>query len=72
MTFILPTANSKPIEVEGLDYFVVVQWNRFMGRQSKRLIRIVQQNSLLAEDVNVRIIYVNTDNNFAFATIEKK
>lgn len=72
LTFILPTANSKPIEVEGLDYFVVVQWNRFMGRQSKRLIRIVQQNSLLAENVNVRIIYVNTDNNFAFATIEKK
>ena len=71
LTFIRPVGNSKPVDVKGLDYVVVVQWNRFMGRQSKRLIRIVLQNSLLAKEVNFKIIYVNTDNNFAYATLEK-
>lgn len=72
LTFIRAVGSSHPVDTDGLDYVIVVQWNRFMGRQSKRLIRIVQQNSILAKDVNARIIYVNTDNNFAFATIAKK
>ncbi len=71
LTFIRPVGNSKPVDTEDLDYFIVVQWNRFMGRQSKRLIRLVQHNSLLAKEVNFKIIYVNTDNNFAFAEIGK-
>jgi hypothetical protein len=70
LAFIEPIGTAKPIDASGFDYFIVVLWNRFMGRQSKRLIRIVQRNSLLAKDSNIRIVYVNTDNNFAHATIE--
>jgi len=35
-----------------------------MGRQSKRLIHFVQENSKLAKEYNVKIINVNTDNIF--------
>jgi hypothetical protein len=40
-----------------------------MGRQSKRLIHFVQENSKLAKDYKVKIIYVNTDNIFALTEI---
>ena len=53
------------ISIENYDYIVFVYWNRFMGRQSKRLIHFVQENYKLAKDFNVKIIYVNTDNVFA-------
>jgi len=47
---------------ESYDYVVIVYWNRFMGRQSKRLIRYVQDNVKLETARKVKIIYVNTDN----------
>ena len=43
-----------------------------MGRQSKRLIHLVQENSLLAGDKKVKIIYANTDNIFGSADNEKQ
>jgi len=46
------------------DYTVIVYWNYFMGRQSQRLIKAIQQNVMLAKNKKVRIIYVNTDNFF--------
>lgn len=52
-------------EFRAPDYTVIVHWNRFMGRQSKRLIKLVQKNTQLAEAKSVRVIYVNTDNLFA-------
>ncbi len=54
---------SKTISIDNYDYHVIVYWNRFMGRQSKRLIRLVQQNSKNT-DKKVKILYVNTDNIF--------
>ena len=41
---------------------VFVYWNRFMGRQSKRLIKLVQKNAALAKDNNLQVIYINNDN----------
>lgn len=41
---------------------VFVYWNRFMGRQSKRLIKLVQKNVALAKDNNLKVIYINNDN----------
>jgi len=43
------------------DNYVVVFWNAFMGRQSKRLINIVQQNRKLATG-NVKYFFVDNDN----------
>jgi len=54
----------------GLDNFsaadnnVVIYWSIFMGRQSKRLIRSIQDNCGLATDKKVKIIFVNNDNIF--------
>jgi len=45
------------------DYIVVVQWSRFMGRQSRRFIKAVQQNAALAQPgQSVRLLFVNNDN----------
>ncbi len=65
LKFIHPLAQTKNISIERYDYIVIVYWNRFMGRQSKRLIHYVRENSKLAKDRKVKIIYVNTDNIFA-------
>lgn len=63
MTFFNPLSQTENLEIEKYDFVVVVFWNHFMGRQSKRFIRFVQDNSkLAAEDQKVKIIYVNTDN----------
>ena len=43
---------------------VVVFWNRFMGRQTRRFIKTVQHNIKLSENGNVNIVYVNNDNMF--------
>jgi len=42
-------------------YTVVVFWNRFMGRQSKRFISEIQKNCSLANKNEVELIYVNND-----------
>lgn len=53
----------KPIELKAeQDYYVMVYWSRFMGRQSKRLIRLVQQNVGLSTGDKVQLFYVNNDN----------
>ena len=44
------------------DFVVVVFWNRFLGRQSNRLIHFVQENAKLASNKRIKIIYVNNDN----------
>jgi hypothetical protein len=49
------------------DYIVVIYWNRFMYRQSQRLIALMQANAQLAKDKKVKIIYANNDNIFALA-----
>jgi len=58
-------SQTKKFSADSYDYIVIVYWNRFMGRQSKRLIRFVQDNSKLATDKKVKIIYANNDDIFA-------
>lgn len=58
-------SQTKKFSADSFDSIVIVYWNRFMGRQSKRLIRFVQDNSKLATEKKVKIIYVNNDNIFA-------
>lgn len=49
------------------EYTVVVFWNRWMGRQSERLIHLVQQNAALEKKKQVKIIYVNNDSFWSVA-----
>ena len=65
LKYLNPLSQTKKTNIDKYDYVVIVYWNRFMGRQSKRLIRFVQDNSKLASDQNVKILYVNNDNIFA-------
>jgi hypothetical protein len=65
-------SKTNKFSVDNYDYIVIVYWNRFMGRQSKRLIHFVQDNHKLAGDKKVKIIYVNTDNIFALTGTDSK
>jgi hypothetical protein len=55
--FCADTGHSK-----GSRYHVVLFWNKFMGRQSKRLVRLVQRNAAFHADNKIAIYYVNNDN----------
>lgn len=61
--YIRQLTNSKKLSTDNFDYTIIVFWNRFMGRQSKRLIRLVQQNAKMSNK-KIKIIYVNSDNIF--------
>jgi len=63
--YLRPLPQAERFSADAYDYIVIVYWSRFMGRQSKRLIRTVQNNSKLATGKKVKIIYANTDNVFA-------
>lgn len=65
INYLKPLAPSTQVQSTLYDYVVVVHWNRFMGRQSKRLIRLVQENSKRASQQSVKVVYVNTDYLFA-------
>ena len=65
LKYLIPLSQTDKISNDSFNYLIIVYWNRFMGRQSKRLIRIVQENSKLYNKENLKIIYVNTDNLFA-------
>ena len=61
--FIVPVNNNKYIPNYNVDYNVVVFWSIRMGRQSKRLIKLVQENAKLSSQ-EVNITYVNVDDIF--------
>ena len=65
LKYLKPLSQTESFSESHYDYFVIVYWSRFMGRQSKRLIEIVQENSKLASDKKIKIIYANTDDIFA-------
>lgn len=65
--YMRPLGATQQLSVLGYDNIAVVFWNKFMGRQSKRLIHTVQENSKLLQDKKMKIIYVNNDNIFALA-----
>lgn len=62
--YLKPLSQNSKIVIDNYDYIIIVYWNRFMGRQSKRLIHFVQENSKLEKEKKVKIIYANTDNIF--------
>ena len=62
--YLKPLSQNSKIIIDNYDYIIIVYWNRFMGRQSKRLIHFVQENSKLEKEKKVKIIYANTDNIF--------
>jgi hypothetical protein len=64
LRFLIPLSQTKTKNPYTTEYFIIVHWNRFMGRQTKRLIRFVQKNAKLATNQEVKIIYVNNDNLF--------
>lgn len=61
LTYLLPLTTTTPFSLNDYDIVTIVHWNRLMGRQSKRLIKLVQTNSKLAKQ-RVKVVYVNTDN----------
>ncbi len=65
LKYFKPLSQTSKLSIESYDYLIIVYWNRFMGRQSKRLIHFIQDNSKLETKKKVKIIYVNTDNIFA-------
>lgn len=65
LSFLRQLPQTQKFTNESYDYIVFVFWSRFMGRQSKRLIKIIQDNAKLASDKKVKIIYVNNDNVFS-------
>jgi hypothetical protein len=66
LSFIQPLSNQDVLDVTPFDYVVVVHWSRYMGRQSKRLIALVQKNARLNKQDRIKIIYVNSDNAYVY------
>ena len=60
-----PLNNAPFPDLRTYDYTVLVYWNRFSGRQSKRLVQVVKENVCLAKEKKVMVIYVNSDNFWA-------
>lgn len=56
-------ALSTPLtNLDSNDYVVFVYWSRMMGRQSKNLVKLVQENQTLGTAFKTRVIYINNDN----------
>jgi hypothetical protein len=71
LKFLHPLTKTSKFNAADYDYVVVIYWNRFMDRQSKRFIKFMQDNSQLAKDKKVKIVYANNDNIFAMADNQK-
>ena len=67
--YIRPLFESQ-ISDDDVDYFVVVFWPKAGGRQSKRLIKQVQENLKLAKG-SVKVMFVNNDNYLVFSDKEQ-
>ena len=65
LNYMKPLFKTDKIKERNNDFTVIVFWSIFMGRQSKRLIHIVQENARLNKDRKIKMIFVNTDNFFA-------
>lgn len=72
LSYLIPLSRTSQSITENHDYIVVVHWNRFMGRQGKRLIRTVKENARLAGTSTVKVLYVNTDIIYASGEMEKQ
>ena len=64
LKLIKPLSQTLAINAGKFDTIVMVYWSSFMGRQSRRFIRIIQKNVKLTSD-KVKVLYINTDNLYA-------
>lgn len=46
------------------DFFVIVYWNGFLKRGSRKLIQTIRKNLILAGTKSVKVLWVNNDNDF--------
>lgn len=65
LKYLRPLSKTTMFSPDKYEYTVIVFWNRFMGRQSKRLIHFIQENRKLVPNRKVKIIYANNDNIFS-------
>lgn len=65
LKYLRPLSGTTSLTTTNYDFVVVVYWSRFMGRQSKRLIHLIQDNCKLSGGKQVKIIYANNDNVFS-------
>lgn len=65
LNYLVPLNDKSTITKNDYDFVVLVHWSRFMGRQSKRLIKIVKENAAQNKNYRIKIIYLNNDNIFA-------
>ncbi|NCA20765.1 MAG: hypothetical protein EBS86_06460 [Crocinitomicaceae bacterium] len=72
MNYLNPLSKTEKFSMESYDYIVIIYWNRFMGRQSKRLIRFIIDNCKLEEKGKIKIIYANSDNILAKKIVQQK
>ncbi len=72
MNYLNPLSKTEKFSMESYDYIVIIYWNRFMGRQSKRLIRFIKDNCKLEEKGKIKIIYANSDNILAKKIVQQK
>ena len=56
-----PVVVSNMQDDANMDYTIVVFWNKFMNSQTKRFIKIIQDNLNLANGKKVNVYYVNND-----------
>ena len=61
LKLLTPVSERETFSPENYDSVVIVYWNKLMGRQSKRFIKIVQKNLKLAGNKKVKLLYVNND-----------
>lgn len=69
ISFLKPIFISTEFKIGDYDYNVYVFYSKFTGRQNKRFINFIQENSKLSNEKNIRIIYINMDNAYAISDI---
>jgi hypothetical protein len=62
LEFLKPYSQSASVHPADEEYVLLVYWNLHMRRQSKRMIRAVQENLKKAGNARIRVLYVNNDN----------
>ena len=65
MKYLRPLGKTVTFDFNKYDFIVIIYWNIFMNRQSKRLINFIQENCKLASEFKLKLIYANNDNIFA-------
>lgn len=64
--FLHPTSSTLDFSADTMEHVVIVFWNRFMGRHSTELIRVVQENRKLYSGQRISILFVSNDNAYAY------